>query len=435
MNRSRTGYLKDDYSSFSSPYLHLPAFQHSRSPLVDKEHFLPMHGTGQERLPENMRKILIPVAPSQTPATPRKRTRGIIVMCKLNKMLVRVHKGFTAYVEPQSLTLGTCEVNKLTKHYFFFLYGLNQCGTKTKRINNRMVYYNTLRYAPMMTMGPVRRVTPFSLSIECHFNRYHYSYKIGYMPRVEIQEVYKPMKNMANFTLTPSNAQWESISPSEGYIIGHPMYFVAMAPTVSEGKRLYVPSCYVTLSRSHTSAPRFMVINNFGCLTDSKNSSQSQFFASEKNSLRFSTGAFLFQGTMQKHLYMHCEMTVESESPTPTAKSCAFNQRTSRWEELNGSNDVCSCCDSKCPSSDPDASHKVISSGPFSSDHHVKSLEVEVTKPPLQPGEEVHASVTTEPWTTAEDSQVKGLAVVEEEEEEEKVPKTHLIFEDVFGLD
>lgn len=78
-----------------------------------------------------------------------------------------------------------------------------------------------------------------------------------------------------------------------------------------------------------------------------------------------------------QHLYMHCEISVGSFKPTSSAKSCTYNQSTTRyiefwlycecyfqnwtstnldhffrWEELYGSDDACLCCDSTCLSSD-----------------------------------------------------------------------------------
>lgn len=38
-------------------------------------------------------------------------------------------------------------------------------------INNRVTYSNILHYFPEMAPGPIRRAMPFSVEIECHFNR------------------------------------------------------------------------------------------------------------------------------------------------------------------------------------------------------------------------------------------------------------------------
>ncbi|XP_026861132.2 zona pellucida sperm-binding protein 3d.2 isoform X1 [Electrophorus electricus] len=202
--------------------------------------------------------------------------------------------------------------------------------------------------------------------IQCHFNRFHYSYKIGFLPYIETQRLFKPMKTKGSITLTPCDAQWNRLSPSEGYTIGHPMYFEAKVPSVAEGERLFVHSCHVNMNSSLFSMPQVIIIDNYGCIIDSKNNSRSRFIESTKNVVRFSVEAFVFQGSLTKHLYMHCEMSVKSEIPTATSKFCTCNQNKNRWEELYGFNTVCSCCSSTCLYSAPIAFNKTISSESWS---------------------------------------------------------------------
>ncbi len=57
---------------------------------------------------------------------------------------------------------------------------------------------------------------------------------------------------------------WRRLSPTEEYTIGHPMYFQADGPPLAADERLFVDSCYVTISSSYLSMPRFTVIENHG---------------------------------------------------------------------------------------------------------------------------------------------------------------------------
>lgn len=120
------------------PYLHLPVFVDSRMPLVEKEHFSPARGTGQEPLPEPVRGILLPVRPNTSP--PSITGVSVKTSCKPKKVLVQVHKSVLGTGEPYSqVKLGTCQANKNTTDYLYFEYDLGMCGTKrTVSLNNSL---------------------------------------------------------------------------------------------------------------------------------------------------------------------------------------------------------------------------------------------------------------------------------------------------------
>ncbi|XP_067305659.1 zona pellucida sperm-binding protein 3d.2 [Pseudorasbora parva] len=420
-----------------SPYLQLPIFQHSRIPLLDKEQFSPVHSSGREQLPKETKEVLIPRATVQTSSQPRGRSQGVNVVCQMNKMIVKVDKQILGLDGLQSgLKLGTCDISKTTKHYHVFIYDMEQCASKRQLVNNRVTYSNILRYSPVVDLGPIRRAVPFSLPVECHFNRYHYSYKIGYIPQIRLQNHFKPLRTVDSVVLTPRDEHWRRLSPTEEYTLGHPMYFQADGPHLAEDERLFVDSCYVTITSSHLSTPRFTVIENYGCLIDSMSSTWSRFIQSgQRNIVRFSLDAFLFNGMLGKHLYMHCEISVGSLNPTASAKSCTYNQSTKRWEELYSSHAVCLCCDSTCLSSDLSVSSKVITSEPWVMESDLSIVEEEQTTPFLS--EEVGTGfvqvITTPAAEIGPRHFVPDSTVVVPEKD--KFIEPHRIFEEVFGLD
>ncbi|XP_048116073.1 zona pellucida sperm-binding protein 3d.2 isoform X1 [Alosa alosa] len=363
--------------------LQLPMFQHSRVPLVAKDHFSPISGERHEKLPNNIKEILLPVSPPFKKSRHSGGPRGVVIKCKVNKMEVRVPKRLLGDVPAHShLAFGTCQANNFTKHYLSFVYDVYECGSRRTIVNNRVAYSNTLRYAPVVTMGPIRRAIPFTLPITCHFNRFHYSYKIGYKPKVQAQTFFKYMTSRQTvYTLTPFDAHWRRLNASDGYAIGRPMFFEAEGPPVESDGRLYIHSCHITANKSLTSEPRFTVIDNFGCMADSKSSSESRFISYTRNTVRFSVDAFVFQGVTNKHLFMHCEMSVGGETPTVNDKSCSYNHKTKRWEELCGLDLVCSCCESTCISP-PAATNRMVSSGAWSVESDVRGTNKMM--PPLR---------------------------------------------------
>ncbi|XP_003977163.2 zona pellucida sperm-binding protein 3d.2 [Takifugu rubripes] len=331
------------------PYLHLPVFVDSQM-LVDKEHFSPARGTGQETLPEQVREILLPLLNTITIGPPTDSGVPVKVSCREKTMVVRVHRSILGSGPHLHVKLGTCHANEYSKDYLYFEYDIGMCGTKRTVTNNQVVYINTLKYDVPKIQGPIRRAVSFTMSVACYFNRYLYTYKIGYTPKMEIQKVFKPLKNVVQFILTPLNAQWERLSPPGQYVLGMPMYFQAEASPISQNERLYIHLCYATPEKSYSSSPQFPVVNNSGCMVESKDN-HSRFILYKNNIVRFSVDAFLFKGISHKRLYMHCSMSVDYSTPTPTAKSCNYDSHTGRWVELHGSESVCTCCDSICISS------------------------------------------------------------------------------------
>ncbi|KAK3515654.1 hypothetical protein QTP70_026432 [Hemibagrus guttatus] len=331
----------------AEPYLHLPVSVHFRIPRVDKRYFSPAHVNSRNPLPKRVRQVLVPAPRRRT--EPRDRPTGpVSVACNAKEMRVRVHTAnLGASGARMHVRLGTCDVSRQTERSVLFQYDLHECGTRRQQmINQTLVYSNMLRYTPDAS---VLGSETFSVPVACRFNRFHYSYKIGYVPSVEKLKFFKPMKTKGSVSLTACDAQWNRLSPSETVVIGQPMYFEAETLYVPEDERLFVHFCHVTTNSSRVSSPHINVINNYGCLMDSKRSGQSRFINStRRNVVRFIVDAFTLQGNVQKYLFIHCEMSIRSIIPTQTSKLCSYNQLEHRWEELHGADSVCSCCDSTC---------------------------------------------------------------------------------------
>uniref|UniRef100_A0A8C9VU18 Zona pellucida sperm-binding protein 3 n=1 Tax=Scleropages formosus TaxID=113540 RepID=A0A8C9VU18_SCLFO len=281
-------------SAASGSYHVLPVFVHAAAPLVDAEIFRPVPGA--RRLPDHVASLLLlPPPPSPQPVGTARNPRGVEVWCGRSKMSVRVNKRTLGFKSPASqLFLGSCAVSRSTKRYHYFHYGLGECGAARKTDRGRLVFSNSLRYVPERR-GAVLRSLPVSLRVRCVYNRFHYVYKVGYLPEVHRHTVLKSLRSKRRFTLTAYNARWERLAPGKGYILGQPMYFEARAAFIPRSKRVFVNSCYASPSKEPNSIPQMDVVKNFGCMVDSKRrKSQSKFLSHKSKALRFTVDAFVF---------------------------------------------------------------------------------------------------------------------------------------------
>ncbi|XP_034156272.2 zona pellucida sperm-binding protein 3 [Pangasianodon hypophthalmus] len=345
------------------PPLKLPQFQQIRSSDVHKLIFKPARN--RRPVPALMRSILLPsLLPAIESPLPSK-PRNIELLCHIDRIYVRVLKSI--FISPDAgkyLKVGTCPVNKVTPEHYYFLYSIKSCNAQRHENENRVLYSNTLSYEPV-TSEPIIRELAFSVPLECHYNKHFRSYSVGYHPQVEAGTVFLSLHG--GVSLTPVDENWEPLATWQSYTIGQPMYFEAKAPQSYDRSRLYLSKCYVTATQNPDATLKYTVIDNFGCMVDSKINPQSKFYPSGKATLRFSLGALMFkdlvsQPTEKKEMFIHCEMHLGPEIPTPSTKACSYKADTQEWMELYGTESVCACCDASCPAPDPSVGMKMVSS-------------------------------------------------------------------------
>ncbi|XP_028835693.1 zona pellucida glycoprotein 3d tandem duplicate 1 [Denticeps clupeoides] len=334
------------------PYL-LPVFQHAQGPVVSADVFNPV--AGRRPFPSSLSSLLLPRHhdPLGAQPGPVRNCRGVEVSCGSSRVSVRVRRKLLGFAAPAStFRLGSCPVTRASPDSFYFRYRLSECGGASLTAGGRLLYSNTLFFTPE-PQRQVLRAVPLSLPIQCQYNRFHYSYKIGYVPEVLDRTFLRSLRGQRIFTLTARNAQWQRLDLGESYVLGEPMYFEVTAQRVGPNEAVFVDSCHVTGSKDSASSPRLDVIENFGCMVDSmRHGSLSRFFSRGPNVLRFAVDAFLFPGITSEQLYLHCAVRVGSPVPRVTAKSCTYSNASNRWEELTGPPGACSCCDSKCEDAD-----------------------------------------------------------------------------------
>ncbi|XP_057673499.1 zona pellucida sperm-binding protein 3-like [Corythoichthys intestinalis] len=234
--------------------------------------------------------------------------------------------------------------------------GLQHCGTELSMTHDSMIYSNQLTISPSVHRHGITRKTQSVVPVSCHYKRTN---DVSSQPRVPPQlhdSSTKSQSEASAFTLRLMSDDWTRLRLSNVFYLGDVLNVeAAYISPVPEQKRLFIDNCVATLSPDATSVPRYYLIENNGCLTDSRQrGSKARFLARTRaDVLQLQLDAFLFQHDERNTLFLTCRLKATSEmwKSSPVNKACTYVQ--SRWEDVDGMPDVCRCCDGTCKQNAP----------------------------------------------------------------------------------
>ncbi|RVE57058.1 hypothetical protein OJAV_G00212470 [Oryzias javanicus] len=299
--------------------------------------------------PSSMR----PVQPGAGIQADAAKGPDVSVTCFPSDFVVRVNPAFYGLgADAQELTLGnSCKSNGVLKPQgdLLFKYSLTACDGVRELSHGYLIYKNVLHYEPSSKRFP-SRAQQLSINIECHYRRDHSVHQLAVQPTWQTVLVRKNLKGrQMDFQIKLMEDSWKMPAKTQAYLLGQSVNLQVSAPHLLSGEKVYINNCYATPTSSKSSL-KYTIIDNYGCMLDSKQDpGASQFISRTDDTLRFSLKAFQFTADPDTEVSIHCKLLVTSEEPGPVYKSCTYKGH--RWMALTGEDSLCECCESKCVTS------------------------------------------------------------------------------------
>ncbi|XP_053319893.1 zona pellucida sperm-binding protein 3-like [Spea bombifrons] len=235
-----------------------------------------------------------------------------------------------------------------------FQYGLQECGNTLQMTPEFLVYSTNLTYSPTPSgNSPIIRTNSAVVPIQCYYPRH------GNVSSNAIKPTWMPFSSTISaeerlsFSLQLMNDNWSAPRASTVFKLGEVFHIQA---SVAVGNhvpmKIFVDSCVATLTPDGSSGPRYDIIGYYGCLLDGRAEDSSSAFRSPRprpDTLQFMVDAFRFTGTDTSVIYITCSLRAAAENQVsdPLNKACSYIKSTNSWSALEGSNDICRCCETR----------------------------------------------------------------------------------------
>ncbi|XP_061205934.1 zona pellucida sperm-binding protein 3-like [Neopsephotus bourkii] len=287
----------------------------------------------------------------------------VAVRCQEAQVMVTVHRdlfGTGRLVRAAELSLGSagCRPGAQSdaESTVTFVAALHECGSTLQMTPDSFIYKMNLSYKPTPGNLVIVRTNPAVVPIECHYPRR------SNVSSSAIRPTWAPFRSTLSaeeklmFSLRLMNDDWSSERQSNGFQLGESLHLQA---DVDAGNhiplRLFVDDCVATLSPDRNSSPRYALVDLSGCLVDGRLDDTTSTFISPRprqETLQFMVDAFRFAGDERNLIYITCHLKVSpaDQAPNPWNKACSFNKASSLWAPVEGTGDICSCCETgNCP--------------------------------------------------------------------------------------
>ncbi|KAF7662987.1 hypothetical protein LDENG_00222220 [Lucifuga dentata] len=267
----------------------------------------------------------------------------VSVSCSASDVVVRVRPAFYGLrAKAEELKLGgSCESKGVLRPSgdLLFTYPLTRCEVRRELSPGYLVYKFVLHYEPSPKRFP-SRAHRIDIDIECCFHRYHHVSQLAVRPTWQTAIMRKRLRgHPKEFQIQLMDDLWSRLAKSQVYQLGQTVNFQVSAPHIPAGGKLYINSCYAKPSNDTKSSLRYSIIDNSGCMLDSRRDpGASQFISRTDKTLRFSLNAFQFISDPDAEVQHGTQI---------------FLFHHPKWKALTGDDSICECCDSQCVTSKP----------------------------------------------------------------------------------
>uniref|UniRef100_A0A8B9TLJ1 Zona pellucida sperm-binding protein 3 n=1 Tax=Anas platyrhynchos TaxID=8839 RepID=A0A8B9TLJ1_ANAPL len=273
----------------------------------------------------------------------------VAVQCQEAQVVLTVHRdlfGTGRLVRAGDLTLGTANV-------VTFVAGLHECGSTLQMTPDSLIYKTSLFYKPTPAGNAVIvRTSPAVVPIECHYPRRSNVSSNAVRPTWAPFHSTLSAEEKLVFSLRLMSDDWSSERLSNGFQLGESLHLQAdVVPGGHVPLRLFVEDCVCGLRGGAVSpwgVPDFCPLSR--CLVDGRADDSTSAFVSPRprqETLQFVVDAFKFAGDDRNLIYITCHLKVSpaDQAPNPLNKACSFNKASSLWAPVEGTGDICSCCE------------------------------------------------------------------------------------------
>uniref|UniRef100_A0A8B9EBT0 Zona pellucida sperm-binding protein 3 n=1 Tax=Anser cygnoides TaxID=8845 RepID=A0A8B9EBT0_ANSCY len=283
----------------------------------------------------------------------------VAVQCQEAQMVLTVHRdlfGTGRLVRAGDLTLGTAScpatAQNAAENVVTFVAGLHECGSTLRVTPDALIYSTTLNYSPVHAGNPIIiRTSPAVVPIECHYPRRANVSSSAIKPTWAPFHSTVASEQKLLFSLRLMSDDWSAERASAVFQLGEVLHFQAGVDAENHAPlRLFVDSCVATPAPERGSSPQYAFIDFSGCLVDGQLDDATSGFISPRprpDVLQFAVDAFKFAADSSSLIYITCHLKVTpaDQAPDPQNKACSFNKARNTWVPVEGTRDICSCCE------------------------------------------------------------------------------------------
>ncbi|XP_030634864.1 zona pellucida sperm-binding protein 3-like [Chanos chanos] len=261
--------------------------------------------------------------------------------------------GIGKLIKPSDITLGGCAPTGQDDDSKVLLFEtpLHGCGSALQMSENLLIYNFVLTHNPTPSGDePIVKTNSATVHIECQYLRFHNVSSKALSPTRIPFVATKMSEERLAFSLKLMTDNWRFARPSNVYFFGDTLNIEASVLYNYGPLRVFVDYCVASLVPEANEPPIYGVIENHGCLMDSKQThSNSKFLARVQNDkLYFQLKSFRFAQQEQGPIFLTCMLRAIAVPAAVDAenKACSFSDN--RWTSADGNDEVCSCCDTTC---------------------------------------------------------------------------------------